>query len=64
MPIATEPMRAGLTPEQHTTLEKWLASPEGQRVLSETCRDIEKTIATLRKAREIPFHLLHIPMDL
>ncbi len=64
MPTTEEPIRAGIAPEERERLEKWLKSPEGQKEIADTCRGIGRVIAELRKAREVPLHLLHEPMDL
>lgn len=64
MPITEEPMRTGLDPEERKRIEGWLKSPEGQVAIATALRDIRDTIIEMRKAREIPLHLLHEPMDL
>lgn len=65
MPTTTEPIRAGgLSPEEREKLDQWLKSPEGIREIADTCRSMGKIIAEMRNAREIPPHLLHVPMDL
>ena len=64
MESIAEPIRAGLTPEERAELERWLDSPEGRRTIFETLLDIERIIIEMKKAREIPHHLLHLPMDI
>lgn len=63
MPTIVEPIRTGLAPEERERLDKWLNSPEGQAAIAAALRDMRDIIIEMRKAREIPFYLLHEPMD-
>jgi hypothetical protein len=64
MDTTVEPFNIGLSPEKEKQFEVWLSSPEGQRTITEMLTDIQKIIAEMRKAHEVPSHLLHVPMDI
>ena len=63
MSTAVEPIRIGLFPEESDRIERWLKSPEGQKAIAVALQGIRDTIVEMRKAGEIPRHLLHEPME-
>ncbi len=64
MEIPMAPLREQFISDENGAFELWLRSPEGKQVISDTLRGIQQIIAEMKETEEIPFHLLHTPIDL